>query len=493
MAERVEFAKNASKFCPGCLVGIPTLGLVDAQFMLSIANTHTPLNWRTMTYVIKGKPVDVARNEIVEVALRDGFEWILFRDDDVLAPADALNKLYSLHTPIAAGVVYGKQWPTRPMIFKWDDIGSYEDWKLGDVFEADWTGMGCTLIHRSVFEAIEPPWFKTDPGSTVVEDGKIVGTQSHTEDAYFFRKAEKAGFKPVVDTNVQCNHLDVTRDESYYFDPALNAPVKVGGHPGQVWVYPTVARRKEGDIRMYPKDKPDIVRFNLGCSNVVRAGYINVDKVAGTGVDEVGDCKSLRWLTRKYGLADEVYASHLLEHFRPEEVPGVLRDWVHTLKPGGKLHVFVPDFEWAIQQFLDRPDDDREKYQYLLYMIFGQAGEGMEHKTGITAKMLMSVMPTLPVCGIEVTVHEDGSEIEGFFGRRRAGQEIELIALRNGDSVAGHGMFTSDPGGREPIADAKNQMEVRLEAGQSECGEPTRVLPGDSAEIGEVAGAEADT
>ena len=97
MAERQEFAKNLKRYCPGCLVGIPTLGMVDAEFMLSISNTQFPLNWRGMTYVIKGKPVDVARNELVERALREGYQWVFFRDDDVLAPPDALNKLYSLN------------------------------------------------------------------------------------------------------------------------------------------------------------------------------------------------------------------------------------------------------------------------------------------------------------------------------------------------------------------------------------------------------------
>ena len=105
MADKAEFGNNSSKICPGCMVGIPTMGLVDAEFMLSIANMQLPLNWRGGNFILRGKPVDAARNELVEIALRQGFEWLFFRDDDVIAPPDALNKLYSLHTPIAAGVI----------------------------------------------------------------------------------------------------------------------------------------------------------------------------------------------------------------------------------------------------------------------------------------------------------------------------------------------------------------------------------------------------
>lgn len=97
MADKAEFGNNSSKICPGCMVGIPTMGLVDAEFMLSIANMQLPLNWRGGNFILRGKPVDAARNELVEIALRQGFEWLFFRDDDVIAPPDALNRLSLAH------------------------------------------------------------------------------------------------------------------------------------------------------------------------------------------------------------------------------------------------------------------------------------------------------------------------------------------------------------------------------------------------------------
>ena len=462
MPSREVFAKNMGKYCPGCLIGIPTLGVVDVEFMLSMANLQTPLNWRGTTYVLKGKPVAEARNQLVELALEKGYQWLFFRDDDVLAAPEALNKLYSLKTAIAAGVVYGKQWPTHPMIFKWDEPGSMEDWKAGDVFEADWVGMGCTLINTEVFRAIEPPWFKTDPGSVVIEDGEVKGIQCHTEDAYFCKKAEAAGFKPIVDTNVQCAHVDVKTGTRFVFDPTLNAPVMVEDRINYIpWVYPTAVQRKGTKVGPYPQDVPDVVRFNLGAGNAPLQGYINVDMVAQPNIDEVGDCSRLRWLTRKYGLADEVYASHLLEHFRPEEVPGILRDWVHALKPNGALHIFVPDFEEAIKEYLHAETEDQANWQYLMYVMFGAMGEGMSHKCGITKNMLMRVMPQLPVHSLEITCHPKGSMVGGNPEALRRFHELEMRCARKADSVAGHGGITTDPQTHATIPEAVGEIEPK--------------------------------
>ena len=62
--------------------------------------------------------------------------------------------------------------------------------------EVDWTGSHCFLVHRSVFEAINPPWF---------ENHSNVRWGSGS-DRIFFEKVKAAGFQPRVDYSVVAGH-----------------------------------------------------------------------------------------------------------------------------------------------------------------------------------------------------------------------------------------------------------------------------------------------
>jgi SAM-dependent methyltransferase len=80
-----------------------------------------------------------------------------------------------------------------------------------------------------------------------------------------------------------------------------------------------------------------MVRLNVGSGDIQIPGYTNVDIKSGI------DARKLPYAD---GSVDEVYASHLLEHFDYNgEVPAVLREWVRVLRPGGLLRISVPDVE----------------------------------------------------------------------------------------------------------------------------------------------------
>jgi len=110
-----------------------------------------------------GAMTDTNRNNIVHKFMyeRKGeSEWLLFVDDDIELPTDALVRLLKHDKPFVTGVYYRRSPPCDPLIYRQTEEGWYmpllpdDDYKTGDLVEVDGCGLGCALIHRSVFDAI---------------------------------------------------------------------------------------------------------------------------------------------------------------------------------------------------------------------------------------------------------------------------------------------------------------------------------------------------
>lgn len=81
---------------------------------------------------------------------------------------------------------------------------------------------------------------------------------------------------------------------------------------------------------------PEILKLNLGAGGCELPGYKNMDRKTGEEVYP---------LELPDACADEIRASHVLEHFSHRVTMDVLKEWVRVLKPGGALKVCVPDME----------------------------------------------------------------------------------------------------------------------------------------------------
>jgi len=90
------------------------------------------------------------------------------------------------------------------------------------------------------------------------------------------------------------------------------------------------------------------MKLNLGCHDRIRPGYINIDRDKYDGVDVVADVSKLPY---KDGEADEVYVSHILEHFSHTRSLEVVKEWARVLKSGGVLKIAVPDFARTIELY----------------------------------------------------------------------------------------------------------------------------------------------
>ncbi len=120
------------------------------------------------------------------------------------------------------------------------------------------------------------------------------------------------------------------------------------------------------------------------------------------GADIVADLRDLSGLPADQ--FDAVYASHVLEHFYPWELPQVLEQIRHVLKPNGFLELRVPRVEAVFQAVQDGHGIHEPLYDSALGpitpydMIYGhgdavqQGREFMTHKTCFTLNELRATL-----------------------------------------------------------------------------------------------------
>lgn len=85
-----------------------------------------------------------------------------------------------------------------------------------------------------------------------------------------------------------------------------------------------------------------MIKLNLGGGTNPIPGYEVVDRITG---------KEAYPLAYADNSADEIRASHILEHFSHRWTLRVIEDWVRVLRPGGLLKIAVPDFEWIVEKY----------------------------------------------------------------------------------------------------------------------------------------------
>jgi len=237
------------------VVGVPCNKFQVPKAWTSLFDLRGPIN----NFIApSGAMTDGSRNFIAKEFLSGSEEWLFFVDDDVRIPPDALERFLDHELPFCSGVYYRGSPPYDPLVSQQLENGWYKpihDWEEGAVFAVDSTGLGCCLIHRRVFEAIQEAYqvcrlvsdtickgslklirkdrireAKGRKGAGLAKyEGLMVGgmfvehyeptelfpeekypfflfQNGRTEDHYFCELARSVGVPIVVDTLVQCTH-----------------------------------------------------------------------------------------------------------------------------------------------------------------------------------------------------------------------------------------------------------------------------------------------
>lgn len=141
---------------------------------------------------------------------------------------------------------------------------------------------------------------------------------------------------------------------------------------------------------------PEPIRLDIGNGDMPREGWISVDRKQG---------REAYPLAYPDNYADEIEASHILEHFSHRDKVKVLRDWVRVLKPGGRIRIAVPDIEALCRMWLNgdlarlRKTYPQLDFERILYGA--HVDDNDFHKSAYHRDELMMMMNAVGLIGVQ--------------------------------------------------------------------------------------------
>lgn len=190
-------------------VGTPSATeYLHRRYVQSLIDLKYPKNTDIYFSQIFGVQLPFARNEIVEIALKNESEYLFFIDADMVFPADTLVRLLKHNKDIVNALAFRRIKPHYPCVFKWNK-NCYEtvDYSVANngLLEVEATGMSCILIKTDVFKKLQRPWY-------------YYRDHLFSSDITFCENARKAGYSIWIDTGLKIGHLGAEKviDEEYY-------------------------------------------------------------------------------------------------------------------------------------------------------------------------------------------------------------------------------------------------------------------------------------
>lgn len=233
-------------------IGVPCYGPQEAKWWASLVQI---ISYSSKTLelgeiiVSDSMATDHNRNTIVDTFLKSKSDWLFWIDADTTVPAGSIERLLKTGKKVISGLYYAKNFPHNPILYN-KHMGAFaplppDAWERGEIIRVDMAGMGCMLIHRSVFEDIKDKYVakqEVGGGLILVHKDDIHGEEEappelnnqvygnviyktlteqttnlkfpffslehgKTEDVWFCEKLERLGYQIYVDTSVECGHI----------------------------------------------------------------------------------------------------------------------------------------------------------------------------------------------------------------------------------------------------------------------------------------------
>lgn len=145
------------------------------------------------------------------------------------------------------------------------------------------------------------------------------------------------------------------------------------------------------------------MKLHLGCGEVYLEGYRNIDQPPAehsvqrkSVADEQTDLRSLRYPAESI---EEVRLHHVFEHFPRAVAMALAASWSSWLRPGGALHVEVPDFERTARSVLRPFSSRRQRFTGIRHLFGSHEAPWAVHWEGWTRE---SLCEAFRLCGLRV-------------------------------------------------------------------------------------------
>jgi hypothetical protein len=208
-----DIKEEASTIAPYVIVAQPRRSKESpqAQMLDGHLGLHIDFSGYSRGYVeTTDMAVDAARNYLIQCALEsDDAEYLFFVGDDTVSPWDAFKVLHktSQENPdaVVVGVYYIKLSDAMIMVRNNNTV-TVPNVDPGQIIEAWQTGMDCMLIPMRILRKM----YEEDPDLPFCcIANNIEGIPFIGEDNFFVHRLRKYGFRLLVNTDVQCLHMDV--------------------------------------------------------------------------------------------------------------------------------------------------------------------------------------------------------------------------------------------------------------------------------------------
>ena len=388
IATMQEIYDESKTIAPYVLIAQPRRNLEEtaAQNFDGYDGLHIDLMGFSHGFVhIGGEKVDVARNYLIEQALTSGAKYMLFIGEDTVLPYDGFKVLHETAEKnpdaVVTGVYYIKCSDAMIMVRNgnWITIPNVDP---GQLIEAWQTGMDVMMIPISLLQAMKdeaPDLPFTCIGNNINDEIPFIG-----EDNFFVHRLHKRGTKLLVNTDVQCLHMDLASGmytahpsvdlKKYYTNIKPTRPLTLDDKEfiDRRWHdrLPEGSGVKSGYSAIIQKliEEGQPIKFNMGCGTERIPGYMGVDKNS----DRADFRMDAFELEVPDECADEVLAMHFIEHLPQHRAPEMLTKWLKMLKPGGKVVMETPDLDELCKALIQAEGHDKHA---IAICLFGAAVE----------------------------------------------------------------------------------------------------------------------